>query len=77
MPFASVANTSVPSTVPTIEPRPPASEVPPIDDGGHGVELEQVALGAGRDAVDARGEHDAGDRGEHADEHVDAERRCA
>ena len=30
MPFASVANTSVPSTVPTTEPRPPESEVPPI-----------------------------------------------
>jgi hypothetical protein len=30
MPFASVANTSVPSTVPTTEPRPPAIEVPPM-----------------------------------------------
>ena len=67
MPFASVPKTSVPRTVPTIVPRPPVSEVPPMTTAVTDVQLAQVALVAGRDAVGARGGDHAGERGEHAE----------
>ena len=77
MPFASVANTSVPSTVPATEPRPPSERGAADDDGGDGVELEQVALVPGVTPLTRAASEHAGDRGEHAEDHVDAERRAA
>ena len=63
---------SAPTSVPTIEPRPPNRLVPPITTA---VMLSRLAFSPGRraDGADAADQRPAGDGGDEAREHIDAE----